>query len=291
MKTRTLPRRFLPATLFLLAATLRAQSMELPAADAQPTETVSGPPLAENDPATAPANPRLTPKEHELLQRFDTNHDGKLDDQELAAAHEAMHQEEMGKAADRAQRLYGKLLEKFDVEKKGSLNPAEQAQALAFLEANAKPVYQKLLQKFDKNGDGKIDPAESQAMFAVLAQAPKFAQAAKDLSTGPRPAQLGGGRGLMARRIYEKLLASFDHDHAGSLSPAEQVEALAYLKTHNPRIYDGMVNRFDKDGDGSLEPAESQALFDTLAALPASPKAPAAAPVAASTAPNSQEKS
>ncbi len=265
--------------------------MELPADDAPPSETMAGPQLAENDPSTQAAKAPLTAKEQELLKRFDTNHDGKLDDAELAAAHEAMHQEEMGKAVEKAQRLYGKLLEKFDAEKKGSLNPAEQAQALAFLETNAKPVYQKLLQKFDKNADGKIDATESQAMFDVLAQAPKFAQAAKDLSSGAKPSQAGGGRGLMARRIYEKLLTSFDHDHDGSLSPAEQTEALAYLKSHNPRIYDGMLHRFDKDGDGLLEPAESQALFDMLAAIPASPKAPAAAPVAASAAPSAQEKS
>ena len=49
------------------------------------------------DKSTPPAKPAATPppmmkanRAEELLKRFDLNHDGKLDDDEVAAAHEAM---------------------------------------------------------------------------------------------------------------------------------------------------------------------------------------------------------
>jgi len=292
MKTPKLSRRFLPATLFLLAAGMRAQSTDLldGGMNAPAVETVSGPQIVDSQPVGAkPAvASRLSPKEQELLKRFDLNHDGKLDDHELALAHEAIRQEEAGKAVDNARRLYARLLEKFDTERKGNLSPTEQADAVAFLETNYRGVYQKLVQKFDRNGDGKLDADETQAMFTTLAQAPAIGQGAKDASPVPAPRAAGVGRGMMARRIYERLLAAFDQDHDGTLDAAEQANALAYLKAHNPRLYDGMVQRYDTDGDGTLDAAESQALFNALAKLPPSGPSPAAGPGAA---PTVQEKS
>ncbi len=304
MKTFRLPRRFLPATLFLVAAALRAESNELaissaePPAETAPAETVSGPELPDST-ASAPEAPKLSPKEQELLKRFDKNGDGKLDDSELAAAHEALHQEEMGKAVDNAKRLYARLLAQFDTEKKGSLTPAQQAQAVEAIQTRNKQVYAKLLQRFDKNGDGKLDADETQAMFTALAMAPKAGQAAKDLSApaanptvaaaGRSPGGPGGAnRAMMARRIYDRLLAKFDSDKTGSLSPAEQAAALAFLKDNNPMIYNRMVSRFDTDQDGSLNATESQALFDSLAKLPAA--APVSATTAAAAAPGVEKE-
>jgi hypothetical protein len=74
-----------------------------------------------------------------------------------------------GPAAN-ARRLYAVLLQRFDKDHKGSLNPAEQAQALAFIEENRPVVYQTMVQRFDKDGDGKLSADEAGAMFAQLAK-------------------------------------------------------------------------------------------------------------------------
>ncbi len=132
----------LPATLFLVAG-LRAQEAR-PAAN-------------------------LTLAEAALLKRFDTNGDGKLDETELADAHEALRQLPGARAAA-ARQVYTRLLERFDAAQTGHLDPEEQAAAVQFLRQNAPRVYQALVQRFDLNTDGELDAAETAAMFGTLDQ-------------------------------------------------------------------------------------------------------------------------
>jgi len=117
---------------------------------------------------SAPAQP-LSAREAELLRRFDTNHDGKLDEQELAVAHKTMLQEQMATGGMPAQRLYARLLQGFDKNGDGKLEADEQAAALKYLSAHNPMIFQRLLQRFDKNGDGKLDSAESETLFTTLA--------------------------------------------------------------------------------------------------------------------------
>jgi len=131
-----------PATLFLAAA-LRAEEAR-------------------------PAAP-LTPTEAALLKRFDTNGDGKLDETELADAHEALRVQPGARAAIAGQ-VYSRLLEHFDAAQAGHLSPDEQAAAVQYLRQNAPRIYQALLQRFDLNGDGALDAAETAAMFGALGQ-------------------------------------------------------------------------------------------------------------------------
>jgi Ca2+-binding EF-hand superfamily protein len=135
-------RLILPATLFL-AAGLRAD---------------------EGKPAAG-----LIPNEEAMLKRFDTNGDGKLDESELADAHEALRAQPATRAALAAQ-VYGRMLERFGKNQPGRLDPEEQAAAVGFLRQNNPRIYQALVERFDVNGDGQLDSVETSAMFEALGQ-------------------------------------------------------------------------------------------------------------------------
>lgn len=108
-------------TLALAALVLSGASFGF-AADASVT-----PPAAAAPAATAKA---AHPKRDELLQRFDANHDGKLDDTEKAAAKAAM-QKNRGKGRD-------ELLKRFDANGDGKLDETEKAAAKKWREEHGK---------------------------------------------------------------------------------------------------------------------------------------------------------
>ena len=142
LQLSNLIRFIVPATLFL-AASLRADEAK-PAAG-------------------------LTPTEMALLKRFDTNGDGKLDESELADAHEALRVQPATRAAIAAQ-VYDRLVEHFGKDEAGRLDPAEQAEAVGYLRQNNPRIYQALLLRFDSNGDGQLDAAETSALFDALSR-------------------------------------------------------------------------------------------------------------------------
>jgi len=86
-----------------------------------------------------------------LLEKFDTNHDGKLDDAEKAAMREQM------KAIREKHREA--MLARFDVNKDGTLDPGERK---AMLDTLATERFKKL----DSNGDGVISLDEFRAAAA-----------------------------------------------------------------------------------------------------------------------------
>lgn len=81
----------------------------------------------------------------EILQKFDTNKDGKLDDSEKAALKAEFQ-------AKREQRK-AEMLAKFDTNKDGKLDDAEKA---AMRDERANEMFKKL----DTNGDGQISLTE-----------------------------------------------------------------------------------------------------------------------------------
>jgi len=70
----------------------------------------------------------------QLLQRYDTNHDGKLDDNELAAAHEEMGRERLENGRNVGKKVRQQLLEMFDHEHKGYLTVDEREAARQYLQ-------------------------------------------------------------------------------------------------------------------------------------------------------------
>jgi len=101
--------------------------------------------------APAAPPPALDAGQAELLRRYDTNHDGKLDEAELAAAHEHMLKDG---AAGKGQggRFRAEMIKRFDTNGDGQLDETERAAMRKYL-----------LARFDKNGDGRIDEDERAA--------------------------------------------------------------------------------------------------------------------------------
>ncbi len=84
----------------------------------------------------------------EVLKKFDTNGDGKLDETERKAMYVAIKAE---------------MLKKFDTNGDGKLDEAERQAMQTEIEARHKA----LLDKYDANKNGKLDPEEIQAARAA----------------------------------------------------------------------------------------------------------------------------
>ena len=107
-------------------------------------------------PATAP----LSEEQAALVKRFDLNGDGRLDESELAAAHETMlrNQREGANPADPAARKFrAALIKRFDRNGDGVLDDSERAAARQWV-----------LSRFDTNHDGRLDQDERAAMREQL---------------------------------------------------------------------------------------------------------------------------
>jgi Ca2+-binding EF-hand superfamily protein len=243
------------ATLFLGGNLLFGQD---PVVSARAVADVPVPALA---PPAHPPRP-LTPQEQAILKKYDTNGDGKLEPDELAAAHGAAMQKTPARGA-MARAIYDGLLTRFDVEHQGSLSAEEQARAVAALAADRPGIYQLLLRRFDRDGDGRLDAGETAALFHYFAALPPAGRA---LAGAPRPPAAKGPPG---KQLYVRLLAGFDHAHTGSLTAAEQAEAVDYLQANAPGVYDRVLGQFDQNGDGKLDAAEIATMFATLATLSA----------------------
>lgn len=106
-------------------------------------------------------------REGRLLERFDTNKDGKLDDAERAKAKEAMAERRKdGGGGPRGEEFRAKMLEKYDANKDGKLDDAEKAKAREEFAKNgprrepSPEMKARMLEKYDANKDGKLDDAE-----------------------------------------------------------------------------------------------------------------------------------
>ncbi|HLP25034.1 MAG TPA: hypothetical protein VK477_05105 [Acidobacteriota bacterium] len=123
--------------------------------------------------STAPANSRseLNARQRELLEKFDQNHDGRIDDQEKLAARSYMR----GKTGSGPKERYKKALKLFDKNGDGKLDEAERAEAEKAREefqANRDAV----MTKFDANKDGVLNDDERAAAIKAREERQKRRQ-------------------------------------------------------------------------------------------------------------------
>jgi Ca2+-binding EF-hand superfamily protein len=97
-----------------------------------------------------------------LIQRHDTNRDGKLDEAEVAAVKEQMFMADQEKKEGKIERLKerrAELLKEFDANADGTLDEAEKKTMETALRARLEKR-PRLLKQFDADGDGKLSDAE-----------------------------------------------------------------------------------------------------------------------------------
>ena len=121
-------------------------------------------------PADAPAADHATEmarRREELIRRFDKNGDGKLDEEEKAAAKEALRMEGGGRGpgGPDGEKRRTELLKRFDKNGDGKLDDEERAEmekARQLIQRNGgmDRFRQEILKRFDKNGDGVLDESE-----------------------------------------------------------------------------------------------------------------------------------
>ncbi len=87
-----------------------------------------------------------------ILEKFDTDGDGKLNESEKSELKKAMTQ--------RRGEIQAKMLKRFDSDKDGSLSPEEKKAALPTIKKERKAIHEAALKQFDADGDGKLSPEE-----------------------------------------------------------------------------------------------------------------------------------
>jgi hypothetical protein len=112
----------------------------------------------------------------EIIEKFDKDGDGKLNEEEHAAAKAARGEME----ADRKK----EMLAKFDKDGDGTLNEEEKMAA-------REEMKKKMLEKFDKDGDGELSEEERKAM-PPRPGGPDGKGKGKGKGKGERPAKDGG---------------------------------------------------------------------------------------------------
>ena len=130
--------------------------------------------------------PNKEEREKKLLEKFDKDGDGKLSDEEKAAARKAME------ASRRAE-----MLKKFDKDGDGKLSDEEKAAARKAMEerrgGKGAPTDRRaaMLKKFDKDGDGKLSDEEKAAARKAMeaSRAKQRPDGAKRRRAGAKPAE------------------------------------------------------------------------------------------------------
>ena len=105
--------------------------------------------VAQDKPARPDRPQRESPPA--MLEKFDTDKDGKLSDEERKAMRTEME--------EKREQFRAKMLEKFDTDKDGKLSDEEKAT----MREEMKARHEALLAKYDADEDGKLSPTEIQA--------------------------------------------------------------------------------------------------------------------------------
>jgi Ca2+-binding EF-hand superfamily protein len=112
-------------------------------------------------PASA-ENQTTAERDAEIIRRYDTNKDGKLDEAEVAAVKEEMLMSKMGKRDEKREKVQERRdewLKEFDKNGDGKLDEAEKKTMETTLRARMEKN-PKMMKRIDTNEDGKIDDQE-----------------------------------------------------------------------------------------------------------------------------------
>lgn len=139
---------FLAATQFVIA--VGATGAEETGMGAEPAATPAD--------TVAAAQRESAARDAEIIRRYDTNGDGKLDEAEVAAAKEQMLMATQEKREQKRERVQERL-RPFDTNGDGQLDETERRKMDATLRARAENM-PRLLKRLDTDGDGKLSDAE-----------------------------------------------------------------------------------------------------------------------------------
>lgn len=169
------------------------------------------------------------PNLQQLLKEFDKDGDGKLSEQERAAAREFVQKRQAGNFGQR--RIPEQVLKRFDKDGDGKLNEQEQAAARKareeFMKRNGnasgrpntqgRPDFKEILAKFDADGDGKLNDEEKAAAREAAAKMRRQ----RGNAGRPQPE----AKEKPGRVNKKELLKRFDTDGDGKLSGDERAAA------------------------------------------------------------------
>jgi Ca2+-binding EF-hand superfamily protein len=226
-----------PAMLFLCTA--------LRGAETKVADPATATPVVKVEPATESTTPISRMSAAQILAQFDKNHDGKLDEDETADAHEAMMQEQKERRAKAEAAKAGgggqRLLEMFDKNHDGRLDDEERAAARKYADEHGitlpPATREEMLKRFDKNGDGQLDDEERAEMQKAM------------------QAMNGRGAGAILVGMRQEIVRRFDKNHDGAIDDAEWAELSPLL---HERIQNTLrqLRRYDKNGDGTIDDEE-----------------------------------
>jgi Ca2+-binding EF-hand superfamily protein len=154
---------------------------------------------------------RFSPEARQkILDEFDANKDGKLDEGERAAAKSALKQRFEAKKKE--------ILDRFDTDKDGKLSPDERKAAR---EAHQKAMITAWFAKADTNGDGQLSVDEIEA--ARQARRTRFQKALDKNGDGTiDPAErMRLRRGMHARRGQMRRFRHRQGDEATPVTPGD----------------------------------------------------------------------
>jgi Ca2+-binding EF-hand superfamily protein len=225
------------------AATALAES-DLPAAA---EEEAAG--VVDRDPAAESAGYGacdFSERRARILAAYDTNGNGRLDPDELAALREDLGDRVQGRLGFRLGRVarflrhlaFQRVRWAFDENNDGRLSLGERLALVEALEHRCQVLRQRLLDRFDANQNGRLDPEELAAARAAFRQR------------------------LAERRA--QVLARYDANGNGVLDPAEREALRQDLMARARERREAIRAQFDANGNGVLDPEEIAALKQAI---------------------------
>jgi hypothetical protein len=143
------------------------------------TESDSTPPVKKKG---QPPNQEMKgnrPDREAILERFDTDGDGTLNEAERQAMHEAMPNRRQRPGGPQGQRPgREEILKRFDTDGDGELSESERRE----MRAERERMRQEHMERFDADGDGELSEAERKVMHETL----------RDERSEPPPAETDG---------------------------------------------------------------------------------------------------